>query len=254
MLETIRGSYTIKQILDDEHHHWKRFKERYGVSLRPAIVEAVGKVLACRDPKRMGYHRYRCLTPGCFSERIVPHSCKSRFCSSCGKVQTDQWMERALVEFLDVPYHHLVFTIPRELRNVFAWNRPLLGILFTAAKTTVLEWCRKEAGYIPGVVMVEHTFGSDLKFNPHIHMLLTEGGLSPDRERWIRNEFIPWKMLKARWKYHVVTLLRPRLKALIEEKRVGEEYRRLGGARLFRRLLGESLPENVVRLDGAAAR
>ena len=101
MLETLRGRYTIKQILEDEHRHWKRFEEKYRSSLRPAIIESVAKVLACRDPERMGYHRYRCLTPGCFSERIVPHSSKSRFCSSCWKVMTDRWMEKTSVELLD---------------------------------------------------------------------------------------------------------------------------------------------------------
>ncbi len=61
---------------------------------------------------------------------------------------TDRWLERARSDLLDVPYHHLVFTIRRELRNVFAWHRPLLGMLFYAVKATVLEWCRTEAGYI----------------------------------------------------------------------------------------------------------
>jgi len=253
MLETIHGRYTIKQIFEDEHRHWERFREKHGASIRPAIVEAVEKVLACRNPERMGYHRYRCPTPGCFSERIVPHSCKSRFCSSCGKVMTDRWMERAGREFLDVPYYHLVFTIPQELRNVFAWDRKLLGVLFYAAKTTVLEWCRREAGYIPGIAAVQHTFGSDLKFNPHIHMLITEGGLSPDRTRWIHNEFIPWKMLKARWKYHVVMGIRPRLREMIAERHIGSEYRTLGVGRPFRRFLGDAVSEDLVCVDGDAA-
>lgn len=246
MLETLTGPYTLKQIFQD---HWGFFLAAYGDRIRPSIVEEVAKVMRCRDPLQQGCHRYRCPDHP-EVERIIPHSCKSRFCSSCGKVASDHWMEQALAAFLDVPYHHLVFTLPQELRNVFAWDRKLLGTLFGAAKDTVIEWCRDEAGYIPGIVMVMRTFGSDLKFNPRIHMLMTEGGLSPERTQWIRNEFIPWKMLKSRWKYHVVTALKPRLKALIREQRAGIVYGNLGTGRSFRGILGRTLAEDLVRLDG----
>jgi hypothetical protein len=232
MIEVLSGPYTLKQILDD---HWDSFIkecERKGKVLRPAILENVQKVRNCRDPKKMGYHVYRCPS-GCGDERIVPHSCKSRFCSSCGKVATDNWMDKMSAELLDVPYHHIVFTIPQELRNLFAWHRPLLGVLFKSAKDTVLSICREKYGYIPGIVIVQHTFGSDLKFNPHIHMLITEGGLSVDRKRWIHNAFIPWNQLKARWKYHVVSYLKPALKVAITEGTVGKEYRILGTDSLF---------------------
>lgn len=247
MIETITGSYTLKQILQE---HWEPFKKKHGDRLRPSIVEEVEKVLACRDPLRQGYHVYRCPN-GCSVERIVPHSCKSRFCSSCGKVMTDAWMATTLSRFLDVPYHHLVFTIPQELRNVFLYDRSLLGILFTSAKDTVLEWCRDQAGYIPGIVMIMHTFGSDLKWNPHIHMLMTEGGLSLDRDRWIYNTFIPWNVLKSRWKYHVVKYLRPKLKTMIDCKRAGSAYQKLEGGRMFREVLGYPLSEDLVCVDGS---
>lgn len=246
MIETLTGSYTLKQILQE---HWSAFKEKHGDRLRPSITEEVEKVLACRDPFQQGYHLYRCPN-GCSFERIVPHSCKSRFCSSCGKVTTDTWMATALGSFLNVPYHHLVFTLPQELRNVFAYDRGLLGILFTSAKDTVIEWCRDEAGYIPGIVMIMHTFGSDLKWNPHIHMLITEGGLSCSKDRWIHNEFIPWSVLKSRWKYHVVRSVKPKLKKMIQTNHAGCGYQRMGTGRFFRSVLGYALSEDLVCVDG----
>jgi hypothetical protein len=234
MLETLQsGSYTLKQILED---HWDVFVKEHGTSLRPAILENIRKVRECRDPNKMGYHLYRCPN-GCGDECIVPHSCKSRFCSSCGKVATDSWMDKMSSELLDIPYYHIVFTIPQELRNLFAWDRQLLGVLFTSAKDTVLSICSEKYGYIPGIIMVQHTFGSRLNFNSHIHMLVTQGGLSPDRKRWIHNEFIPWDMLKARWKYHIVSALRPALKRTIIEGSVGKEYMVLGTGSLFFRFL-----------------
>lgn len=163
---------------------------------------------------------------------------------------TDAWMTTTLSRFLDVPYHHLVFTLPQELRNVFIYDRTLLGILFTSAKDTVIEWCRDQAEYIPGIVMIMHTFGSDLKWNPHIHMLITEGGLSVNRDRWIHNTFIPWNMLKSRWKYHVVKSLRPKLKNMIDCKQAGSEYQKLEDGRIFREVLGHTLSEDLVCLDG----
>jgi len=220
--------------------------------LRTTILENVQKVRDCRNPDRMGYHRYVC--PNGCDEVIVPHSCKSRFCSSCGKVATDRWMEERMADLLDVPHHHVVFTVPKELWGLFASHRPLLGVLFTAAKDTVLSVCREQYGYIPGIVMVQHTFGSTLNFNTHIHMLVTEGGLSPDRTTWMQNDFMPWDMLKARWKYHIVTRVKPVLKKLVAEGSVGGAYATLGDRASFFRFLELPIRKDVVRVVGGDAR
>ena len=240
MIETIGGHHTIKQIFQ-HNHNWERFNHEHQGRIRPVIVEEVEKVLVCRDFSKLGFHHYRC--PKCGRiEKIIPHSCKSRFCSSCGQVAVDNWINKALGEFLDVAYHHLVFTIPCELRNIFLYDRSLLNLLFKSAAQTILEWCQETAGYIPGLVLILHTFGSDLKFNPHIHVLLTEGGLNfPDKCEWIHNEYIPWNMLKARWKYHLVTYLKPKLKRLVREQRVGHGYSVLGTGSYFYSFLGSAL-------------
>ena len=136
--------------------------------------------------------------------------------------------------------------MPDALWNIFPYDRKLLNILFLAAERTVLEWCEEEKRYIPGVVTVLHTFGSVLNFNTHIHTLITEGGLSPDRMKWIPNEFIPWDMLKERWRQWIVKLLRPELKRLIPEEKIGNPYRRLGVGTLFRSFLGQTLCRDMV--------
>ena len=243
MLEHVSGKYTIKQIFED-NGNWERFQAEHP-NLRQNIPDEVAKVLRCKDPQESGYHRYACPDhPG--ETRVVPHTCKSRFCSSCGKVGTDQWIERAMVSFLDVPYRHIVFTIPSELWNIFPYDRALLSRLFTAAERTVLEWCKQKKRYVPGVVTVLHTFGSVLNFNTHIHLLMTEGGLSPNREQWVSNDFIPWKMLKDRWKYWIMEFLRPELKRLIAEGRIGDPYRSLGTGTLLDSFLGFLVPIDLV--------
>ena len=76
----------------------------------------------------------------CPTVKVVPHGCKSVFCSSCGKVRTDQWCDELLSDLLDVPYRHLVFTLPWELRLLTQDNRRvLLNVLFRAAADAVLS-------------------------------------------------------------------------------------------------------------------
>lgn len=112
-------------------------------------------------------------------------------------------------QFPNVSYQHIVFTAPSELRNLILLNRKfLLNALFKLASVTIATWTISNKSYIPGITMILHTFGRDLKFNPHIHMLITCGGLSLDYSSWMNNFFIPHKTLKSTWRYNVVSFLR----------------------------------------------
>ena len=94
---------------------WQRFRQQNGVRIRPVVVENIEeKVLKCRTGE-LGYGLLRC---ECGQEKRVPFTCKSRFCSSCGKVACDQWMEKVISWALpEMSYQHIVFTIPCELRD-----------------------------------------------------------------------------------------------------------------------------------------
>lgn len=81
-----------------------------------------------------------------------------------------------------------------------------LDVLFFAAKQTLLDVWAKEKKGVPGIIAVMHTFGGDLKWNPHMHCIVTCGGL--DEKRWRPMTFIPYERLKGVWKYHVVSGLR----------------------------------------------
>lgn len=249
MIETLTGPYTLKQILQD---HWAFFFAKYGDRLRPSIIEEVEKVMGCRDPRQQGYHRYRCPNHP-EVERIVPHSCKSRFCSSCGKTATDAWMAQAMAKFLDVPYRHIVFTIPGTLWNVFLWDRKLLDILFTAARKTILAWCRQR-GFVPGIVMVLHTFGSRVNVNTHVHLLVTEGGLNLQQNGWAHHDYFPWAAFKKPWKYHVKMPLCRRMKEMIREGKIGSPYRELGTGQPFRCLVGSPVAAAMVCVCGIQSR
>jgi len=81
-----------------------------------------------------------------------------------------------------------------------------LDVLFVAAKQTLLEVWRREKKGMPGIISVMHTFGGDLKWNPHVHCIVTCGGL--DGERWRNMTFVPYRRLRSAWKYNVVNGLR----------------------------------------------
>ena len=172
--------------------------------LRWGIVWNVAKMLLCRNG--LGYHEYSC--PKCGSTKRIPHTCKSRFCSSCGKVAVDRWVETSLSQILDVEYKHLVFTLPEEFRDWFRMNRKVcLDAFFLAVKDTLLIYS-KQRGFRPGLILILHTFGSDLKWNAHIHVIITAGGLSLEEDQWIKHSYFPQQVIRPMYRYHFLKELK----------------------------------------------
>ena len=161
--------------------HWVQFVVQYKRWIRPVVFENVRKVLACRTPV-LGCHIYQC--KGCGHLELIPHFCKSRFCPTCGKHATDVWANQVLNELLDVPYHHLIMAIPWQLRIVIIMNRKAgLKLLVHAATESIQQWARDIKGMRMGILIVIHTFGADIKWHPHIDLVVTGGGLSLDGKR-----------------------------------------------------------------------
>jgi hypothetical protein len=193
------GSDRFRQIFID---HWERWwdyrREEIPTDQRAYVQEMVEKMMDCRNPQ-CGYARYVC--PACHEERIVPFSCKTRFCPSCGKVRTDEWVGRIAQELLDVPHLHLTLTIAKEMRRCFDRDRSLLKLLLTTAADAVRQVIAVTYGDIQvGLVYTCHTFGRDLVFKPHVHLILTKGGLNPEGE-WVAIDTIPGGRLAAIWRY-----------------------------------------------------
>lgn len=203
MIETIRASkYTIKQILKD---NWDKFYESNKLLIRPVVIENVKKVIACGDKSILGYNTYVC--PECRERKFVAHTCKSRFCNSCGKVKNDEWIKRAQTRLFNIPHKHIVFTVPWEIRLLFLENRYLLSLLHQSAGQAIIDWS-KTAHLLPGVVTVLHTFGSKLNFNCHIHALYSLGGVGLKNGQFKEYSFIPALSLKSRFKTILLSKLR----------------------------------------------
>lgn len=138
----------------------------------------------------MGFAKYECL--GCPSEAdpvFICFTCKSRFCHGCRKKYTDEWTEKQVECILNVSHRHLVFTIPAEFRNVFFHDRKKLNELSKQVNEVIQYWYKKKSKRRQlevGVITVIHTFGRDLKWNPHVHVLITEGAIDKNKE-WIED-------------------------------------------------------------------
>jgi hypothetical protein len=124
--------------------HWQEFVERYTKWIRPVVFENVRKILSCRAAV-LGCHIYRCCN--CGHVELVYHSCKSRFCPTCGKHATDVWCNQVLNNLLDVAYHHLVLTMPWQLRMLILLNREYgLNLLTRSASKAVQQWAEDVKG------------------------------------------------------------------------------------------------------------
>lgn len=153
---------------------------QYILHPRPIVMETIEKMIHCGDAA-YGGTMYGC--PKCGLLKFVSFRCHTRFCPTCGnKYSMDRTMAMSF-KMIDVSHRHCVFTIAEPLRIFFLKNRKLLNCLFSAVQSVMLRLFHKDNKsklYTPGFICVLHTFGRDLKWNPHIHCLVSEGGFSND--------------------------------------------------------------------------
>ncbi|HEY3415336.1 MAG TPA: IS91 family transposase, partial [Armatimonadota bacterium] len=120
--------------------------------------------------------------------RRAYNSCRNRHCPKCQNLERRRWLKRRTAELLPVEYFHVVFTIPEQLNALALQNKAVLyRILFQASAQTLLTIaadCRHLGARI-GFFSVLHTWGQNLLLHPHVHCVVTGGGLSADGESWI---------------------------------------------------------------------
>lgn len=152
----------------------------YTLHPRKTEMENIDKMIHCGDPS-FGGAMYGC--PHCGNLKFVPFSCHSRFCPTCGNKYAMERTTSMSFKLVNVTHRHCVFTIDKSLREFFLKDRSLLDCLFHSANSVITRMfykMNKSKNFTPGFIMVLHTFGRDLKWNPHIHCLISEGGYSDD--------------------------------------------------------------------------
>lgn len=190
------SEFTIQQIFQD---NWDSFLELdNNMFIRPVVFDEVNKILNCGNPD-YGYALYIC--DHCHKTLKVPFRCKSRFCNTCGVKYAQDRALSMIKKSIRCKHRHIVFTISDKLRDYFLKYRFLLDGLFEAASKTIMSWfceLNKSQNFTPGIMCTLHTFGRDLKWNPHIHMLCTEGGAG-NTEVFRIVKHINFKALRFRW-------------------------------------------------------
>jgi hypothetical protein len=148
----------------------------------------------CRT-KELGGHIDAC--EDCGHLRISYNSCRNRHCPKCQFLRKEKWLEARGKELLPIPYFHIVFTLPEALNPLALRNQEIIyTILFKAASETLTELTRTRLSAQIGVICILHTWGQNLMDHPHLHCIVSGGGLSP--HRWIsskRKFFLPVTVL-----------------------------------------------------------
>jgi hypothetical protein len=157
------------------------FLHRYGSTLSAAQRRALRDLAVCRTAA-LGGHVEHCLD--CGHERIAYNSCRNRHCPKCQALARARWLDRQAEHLLPVEYHHVVFTLPAEVATLALANpAPLYDLLMRSAAATLREVAAnpRRLGAAVGVLMVLHTWGQNLHHHPHVHCVVTGGGLSCNR-------------------------------------------------------------------------
>ena len=176
------------------------FLERYGADLTPERRRALDDLTACRTAA-LGGHVLEC--PQCGHQEVSYNSCGNRHCPKCQATAAARWLEAQAADLLDTPYFHVVFSLPSALGPMALSNpRVVSGLLMRAAAQTLLEVAAnpKHLGAEVGVLEVLHTWGQNLTLHPHVHCVVTGGGLSLDEGRWIAGRddyFLPVPILRC---------------------------------------------------------
>jgi hypothetical protein len=186
----------------------------HGASMLPSHQRAIADIQACRT-ETLGGHLWRC--DQCSAEVFSYHSCKNRSCPKCHTDQTERWLEARKAEMLPAPYFHITITVPEELREVLRANqRDGYAMLMKAAAEAIIELARdpRHVGGTVGVLAVLHTWTQQLLYHPHVHCLVTGGGIADDGRNWhpARKAFLVPVRALAR-------LLRGKLRAAFAKRR-----------------------------------
>lgn len=165
----------IKQLLQQ-----KIFANKASHTFNPYSQQVLQKLAGCHTAK-LGKHVYGCTN--CGHRHTQYHSCGNRHCPNCGGLKREQWLLDRESELLPTTYFHIVFTLPQQLRSLAMGNRKsVFNLLFEASTYTLRKLGNdtKYLGGVPGIISVLHTNGQDLTFHPHVHCIVSGGGLSKE--------------------------------------------------------------------------
>lgn len=173
------------EVADIFRCYGQAYRQEHGASMSAAQRRVMTAIEVCRTAA-LGGHLERC--DQCGNERNAFNSCRDRHCPKCQCLARAQWIEQRQSELLEVPYFHVVFTVPQQIAAIAYQNKDIVyGVLFQATAETLKTIAAdpEHLGAEIGFFAVLHTWGQNLQFHPHLHCVVPGGGLSPDGQRWI---------------------------------------------------------------------
>ena len=195
---------TIQQILHDHFDSLVRSRK-----LSAPQYRAASALRNCRSAA-LGGHVQRC--PNGHVERVWYNSCRHRACPQCNGLAKERWLQRTRARLIECAHWHVVFTIPQELNVLWMLNTALMmAALFEAARDTLLELLAdpRHLGAQPGIMLALHTWGRSLNLHPHIHALVSDGGLADGV--WVkpqRSHLLPARVLMMLFRGKLLDALR----------------------------------------------
>ncbi len=219
-LKNIFSTHIVPNYLQLCNTEFKKLPESHLKYIESSIV----KFLACRDIKK-GFVSYKC--PTCHSVHKLTLSCKSKLCPCCGYAYSQKWTDNTKKNILDIEHRHVLFTIPKECREFFFYDRSLLNKLATAVNKIfkyqfhntydknkrVNKISKHSKNYFTdsdivhyGLITVIHTFGRDLKWNPHIHAIVSLGGFTKNF-KYKTLKYFNVNTIAGQWKYLVCDII-----------------------------------------------
>lgn len=169
-----------------------RYIEKYGHVIMPSQRKALHDIAACQT-EALGGRRYQC--NDCGKDFWHYHGCRNRSCPKCHGPQVERWLAARQAEVLPCGYFHAVVTVPEELRPIFLKNQKIMyGLLFRTTADEIRRLCLnpKFLGAEPAMLGVLHTWTGQLGHHPHVHFLISAGGITPDGKSWrdAKNKFL----------------------------------------------------------------
>lgn len=186
------------EVADVFRRYGEAYRQQHDASMSMGQRRVMTAIEVCRTAV-LGGHLERC--DQCGFERNAFNSCRDRHCPKCQCLARAQWIEDRQTELLDVPYFHVVFTVPEEIAALAYQNKEVVdGILFqtTAETLKTIAADSQHLGAEIGFFAVLHTWGQNLQVHPHLHCVVPGGGLSPDGQRWVSCRpgfFLPVRVL-----------------------------------------------------------
>ena len=202
-----RPALEIADIFRDHGPAWRKANAGH-VSL--GQLKVMSAIESCRTAA-FGGHVMRC--EDCLHTQIAYNSCRNRHCPKCQGSQALAWMKQRKSELLDVPYFHVVFTLPGRIAAIAYQNKAVVyDLLFKASSQTMRTIAAdpKRLGVKIGFTSVLHTWGSAMSHHPHVHMIVPGGGISLDGTRWIGcrpNYLLPVKVLSRLFRRLMLEML-----------------------------------------------